>query len=277
MGPWCPFFIAMFYRPSLIILCYNGLMRITSWNVNGIRAAENKGLIEFLAKDNADILCIQETKAQPEQLTESLLAPQGYHSYWSSAEKKGYSGTAFYSKTPLEVSKMDVKEFDAEGRVIIADIKSKKKTYTLINAYFPNSQAKGARLDYKIAFCDAMLKLCSKISNPLIVCGDYNIAHKEIDLARPKENVENPGFLPEERAWMTQFLEAGNIDTFREFNQEPHQYTWWSYRGGARSRNVGWRIDYFCTNKLAAKLIKNCNIRADIMGSDHCPLTVEIE
>ena len=250
-------------------------MYITSWNVNGIRAVEKKGFTSFLESDNPDILCVQETKAHPEQLTESLLQPLGYHSYWSSAEKKGYSGTAFFSKTPLETRTMGIKEFDNEGRVIIADIQSSTLTYTLINAYFPNSQEKGKRLDYKLAFCDAMLEFCNSNPHPIILCGDYNIAHKEIDLARPKENGESPGFLPEERTWMTKFLDNGYTDIFRTFNQDPHQYTWWSYRGGARARNVGWRIDYFCTN-ANNDTIKKCMIQSDILGSDHCPLSITL-
>lgn len=252
-------------------------MKITSWNVNGIRAAEKKGLLEFLEKDNADIFCIQETKANPEQLGENLTAPFGYHSYWSSAVKKGYSGTAIFSKQPLEVGQMDIARFDDEGRVLYAKFTHKNKEFALINAYFPNSQDKGKRLNYKLDFCKHMLQFCNEIKTPLLLCGDYNIAHTEIDLARPDANHESPGFLPEERSWMTSFIDAGYIDTFREFNKEPHNYTWWSYRSAARDRNIGWRIDYFCHNKPCVPFIKNCVIQSEIMGSDHCPVTLELK
>lgn len=252
-------------------------MNIISWNVNGIRAVEKKGFGEFFASSKADILCLQETKADKEQLSESLVNPAGYHSYWSSAEKKGYSGTAIYSKKKLDVSLMDVREFDAEGRVLVA----RGDAFTLINAYFPNSQDGGKRLGYKLEFCAAMLELCERITTkekrPLILCGDYNIAHKEIDLARPKENEESPGFLPEERAWMDSFIGAGYIDTFRKAHPTKEQsYTWWSYRAGARERNVGWRIDYFCVNKHAADMVKKSFIMPEIMGSDHCPVQITL-
>ncbi len=253
-------------------ICYHLRMNVISWNVNGIRAAEKKGLVEFIQSSNADIVCIQETKAHKEQLPTSLIAPEGYHSYWNSAEKKGYSGTAIYSKVPLSVEERVGKDiFDIEGRVLIANTQE----FTLINAYFPNSQEKGKRLSYKLEFCNAMRELCNSITQkkqPLILCGDYNIAHTEIDLARPKENEESPGYLPQERAWMDSFISEGYTDTFRHFCKEPQHYTWWSYRAGARSRNVGWRIDYFCTNAYATPLIKESTICSDVMGSDHCPI-----
>lgn len=251
-------------------------MRITSWNVNGLRAIEKKGFVDILKEDNADIFCVQETKAHPDQLSEEMLAPLGYHSYWSSAQKKGYSGTAIFSKEPLEVKTMNIDSIDNEGRVLIAEFHIGKKKCMLINAYFPNSQEGGKRLDYKLAFCKSMLEYCNTITMPLLFCGDYNIAHTEIDLARPKQNEASPGYLPEERAWMTAFIDAGYIDTFRTFNTEPHNYTWWSYRGGARERNVGWRLDYFCHNKQAHDFIKNCEIQDEIMGSDHCPVSVTL-
>ncbi len=247
-------------------------MTITSWNVNGIRAAEKKGFLDFLAKNNSDILCVQETKADPSQLSESLLAPPGYYSYWSSAEKKGYSGTAIYSKKELHTQTMGIPEFDSEGRVIYSDI----RTAYLLNAYFPNSQHEGKRLPYKLDFCNAILKLCNKLrkKKEVILCGDYNIAHKEIDLARPKENETSPGFLPEERAWMDTFLDAGYVDNFRTLHPEPENYTWWSYRTKARERNMGWRIDYFCTSPAIAKQVQASTINADIYGSDHCPVSI---
>lgn len=251
-------------------------MHITSWNVNGIRAVEKKGLIEFLKSDKPDIFCVQETKANPEQLTQSLLSPLGYTTYWNSAEKKGYSGTAIFSKIPLKVQEMNITRFDNEGRVLIAEVTIASNPFILINAYFPNSQNDGQRLEYKLDFCNEILLLCNSITKPLLLCGDYNIAHNPIDLARPKENENSPGYLPEERKWMTKFLDAGYIDTFRYFNQEPHTYTWWSYRAGSRERNVGWRIDYFCTNKKASPFIKKCIHQTDVFGSDHCPVSIDI-
>lgn len=250
-------------------------MKIISWNVNGIRAAERKGFLDFFRKSAPDILCIQETKAEPSQLTENLTAPKGYHSYWSSSVKKGYSGTGIYSRTKLDVQYLGVKQFDDEGRVLTADI---GKAY-LINAYFPNSQDKGKRLAFKLEFCKAMLTLCNRLSasKPVILCGDYNIAHKEIDLARPKENEESPGFLPEERAWMDTFISAGYVDTFRTQNPEPHNYTWWSYRTKAREHNIGWRIDYFCVSPDFLKKIESSTIQSDIHGSDHCPICITIK
>ncbi len=250
-------------------------MNIISWNVNGIRAIEKKGFVEFMRASQADIVCLQETKAHKEQLPNSLTELDGYHAYWSSAEKKGYSGTAVYSKAPLVVERMGYELFDNEGRVLIAHTDA----FTLINAYFPNSQEKGKRLNYKLEFCQAMLERCNKLTNekrPLILCGDYNIAHTPIDLARPKENEESPGYLPEERAWMDNFTSQGYTDSFRHFCEEPHNYTWWSYRGGARQRNVGWRIDYFCTNTYATKALEQSIILADVMGSDHCPIQLRL-
>lgn len=250
-------------------------MNIISWNVNGIRAAEKKGFVEFIQSSHADIVCIQETKAHQEQLPTSLTALDGYHAHWSSAEKKGYSGTAIYSKTPIVVERIGEEIFDKEGRVLIAHAKA----FTLINAYFPNSQEKGKRLPYKLEFCNAIRTLCNSITEkkrPLILCGDYNIAHTEIDLARPKENEESPGYLPQERAWMDSFTSEGYTDIFRHFCKEPHHYTWWSYRAGARSRNVGWRIDYFCTNVYATASVKESTILSDVMGSDHCPIQLNL-
>jgi exodeoxyribonuclease-3 len=252
-------------------------MKIISWNVNGIRAAEKKGFVEWVENSNADIICIQETKAHPEQLGEDLLNINGYKSYFESAEKKGYSGVAIYTKhEPLEIKNMGIKEFDNEGRFIAA----KFSDFTLINAYFPNSQEKGKRLDYKLEFLDAMLKYANTLVNNgenVIICGDYNIAHEEIDLARPKQNTENPGFLPEERAWMTKFLNSGYIDTFRHFYPEEVKYSWWSYRARARENNVGWRIDYHCINQKFIDKVEEVDILTDVLGSDHCPVYIKLK
>lgn len=252
-------------------------MKIISWNVNGIRAAEKKGFVEWAQDSDADIICIQETKAQPEQLAENLLNINGYKSYFESAEKKGYSGVAIYSRTePLEIKNMGINDFDNEGRFISA----KFNDFTLINAYFPNSQEKGKRLDYKLAFLDAMHQYANNLvenGENVVICGDYNIAHEEIDLARPKQNTENPGFLPEERAWMTKFLNSGYIDTFRHFYPEEIKYSWWSYRARARENNVGWRIDYHCVNQNFIDKVEEVDILTDILGSDHCPVYIKLK
>ena len=253
------------------------MKKIISWNVNGIRAVAKKGFLEFLQSSNPDILCIQETKAEESQLDQELAHPKGYYTYWNSAVKKGYSGTAIYSKKPLQVEHMKIERFDNEGRVLIAH----EKDWTLINAYFPNSQDQGKRLEYKLDFCKSMLTLCNKLTKDgkrVLLCGDYNIAHTEIDLARPKENEKSPGYLPEERAWMDKFINKNNyIDTFRMYCKDPFHYTWWSYRSAARERNIGWRIDYFCSNEKALDIIKNSIILDDVMGSDHCPIELTVK
>jgi exodeoxyribonuclease-3 len=258
-------------------------MDIVSWNVNGIRAVEKKGFCEWLAACNPDILCVQETKAEPGQLSDGLKNPASgdgvvYKSYWASAQKKGYSGTAIYTKVePLDVQILGIKEFDGEGRVLEAFYRD----FVLISAYFPNSQDGGARLPYKLDFCAAMLELCKTLAargQSFILCGDYNIAHKPIDLARPKENDGNAGYLPEERAWMDVFTGSSFVDTFRHFHPgEPDNYTWWSYRAGARHKNIGWRIDYFCVDSPFVKKLKSSEILRDVTGSDHCPIKLGIE
>jgi len=218
------------------------MTRILSWNVNGIRAAEGKGLFEWMDEIRPDILCLQETKAQPEQLTNRFLSREGYSSFFHSAERKGYSGVALYSREePLSIRTMGREEFDAEGRTLVADFEG----FTLINCYFPNSQSEGARLGYKTDFNRALHELADELvkeGKHVVICGDYNVAHKPIDLTHPKPNEKNPGYLPEERAWMDHFTGSGYVDTFRHFHKEPEQYTWWSYRAKARERNVGWRL-----------------------------------
>lgn len=248
------------------------MANIISWNVNGLRAIAKKGFLDWLHKESPDYLCLQETKIQKDQVSEELLAPKGYHSYWESAEKKGYSSLAIYSKTPcLKESNLGKEEFDKEGRVQILEFEN----FTLINTYFPNSQEKGKRLGYKLAYCKEIMKLCKKLDKAkkkFVLCGDVNIAHKAIDLYYPKQNEKNPGYLPEERAWMDSFIKAGFIDCFRAFNAKPHEYTWWSYRTKARDRNIGWRLDYHLTNKIMFEDITNSLILSDILGSDHCPI-----
>lgn len=249
-------------------------MTIYSWNVNGIRAIEKKGFITWLSGTSPDIICLQETKAQKEQLGETFFSLSEYESCWASAERKGYSGTAVYSKRrPEQVELLKAKEFDSEGRTQILYFPD----FVLINAYFPNSQAEGARLQYKLEFCAALKERADKLVSDgcnVIICGDYNIAHKPIDLARPKQNEGNPGYLPEERAWMDSFLTGGYTDTFRIFNQEPENYTWWSYRMKAREKNIGWRLDYFCVNDNFAPKIQRAEILSEVTGSDHCPVSI---
>lgn len=247
-------------------------MNIISWNVNGIRAAESKGLYKWMKSENPDILCLQETKAYPEVLTKKYVEPEGYFSNFASAEKKGYSGVVTYSKIePLRTCFMGIEEFDSEGRYLETEFKD----FILINTYFPNSQSEGKRLDYKLRFCNAVLGRMNILKNEgkkVILCGDYNVAHKEIDLANPKTNTKNPGFLPEERAWMDDFIAAGFIDIFRFFEPGPGNYTWWSYRLSARDRNIGWRIDYFTITENLLDDINSCEILNEVMGSDHCPV-----
>ncbi len=253
-------------------------MRILSWNVNGIRAAYKKGFLDWLKEEDPDILCIQETKAHPDQLTDDLRNPEGYESYFSSAEKKGYSGVAIYTKQkPKKVEHgFGIKKFDSEGRILVAEYPK----FVLMSIYYPNGKASAERLKYKMEFYDAFLKFTNKLKKQgknIIVCGDVNTAHKEIDIARPKENEKISGFLPEERAWIDKFLSDGYVDTFRMFNNEPDNYTWWDQITRARDRNVGWRIDYFYVNVEFKKNVKDAFILADVMGSDHCPIGIEIK
>ncbi len=252
-------------------------LKLISWNVNGVRAAERKGFLDWLQKSNADIVCLQETKAQKDQLSDKLLIPEGYHSFWSSAEKKGYSGVAVYTKLkPKKISNgFGVDEFDSEGRTLIVEYDS----FYLINNYFPNGSKNKERLDYKLRFYDCYLKYVKKLmkkTKAVITCGDVNTAHKEIDLARPKENEKVSGFLSIERAWLDKFIDAGLIDTFREFHKEPDKYSWWDYKTRARERNVGWRIDYFYIDSSSKDILKDAFILDDVPGSDHCPVGIAI-
>ena len=252
--------------------------KLISWNVNGIRAAHKKGFLDWMKKENPDIMCIQETKAHEEQLADELKNVEGYHSYFCSGERKGYSGVAVYTKEkPLSVKKgFGIKEFDNEGRILILEYPE----FTLFNIYYPNGKKNAERLKYKMDFYDAFLAYVNKLKKKgrqMVVCGDVNTAHKEIDLARPKENSKVSGFLPEEREWIDKFLGYGYIDTFRMFNQEPQNYTWWDQVTRARERNVGWRIDYFYVNDDFKNKVKDAFILADVMGSDHCPIGIELK
>jgi exodeoxyribonuclease-3 len=254
------------------------MTKLYSWNVNGIRAAQKKGFLDWLQETQPDILGVQETKAHPDQLDEALKAPPGYHVYWASAERKGYSGVALYSRVEPDSVQigLGIEEYDREGRTIIADYGD----FVLITAYFPNGSRDHSRVPFKMAYKDAFLEICNQYrvaKKPLIFCGDVNTAHKEIDLARPKQNEKTTGFLPEERAWIDKVVKEGYIDTFRQ--QHPDRtdaYSWWAYWGGARERNVGWRIDYFFTTPDLVDRIKDAEIHSEVLGSDHCPISLTL-
>lgn len=255
-------------------------MNIISWNVNGIRALERKGQFRWLLEKKPDIFCLQETKSHPEQLSSTLTSPPGYHAYFSShASKKGYSGTALYStKKPDSVlCGIGVEEFDAEGRILIAVFSS----LLVINVYFPNGGGGPERLDYKLRFYDAFLNYCTEQRAKgfeIILMGDVNTAHEEIDLARPKANQKNTGFLPEERAWLDELVRSGFIDAFRAlYPTKANAYTYWDQKTFARERNVGWRIDYFFITPGVAMALLDVVHHTDISGSDHCPLELSVK
>jgi len=252
-------------------------LKLISWNVNGLRAIVKKGFLDWFDKEKMDILCLQETKARPEQLDETLTAPTGYKAYWNYPEKKGYAGVAIYTREEPKDVKYDIdnKKTDTEGRIISAEYGA----FTLFNIYFPNGGMGNKRVPYKMEFYNAFLDFADalvKKGKKLIICGDVNTAHKEIDLARPKENVKNTGFLPEERAWMDKLVEHGYVDTFRHFHKEPEQYTYWDMKTGARARNVGWRIDYFFVSKNLLPAVKDAYILPEVTGSDHCPIGITL-
>ena len=250
-------------------------MKLISWNVNGIRACVNKGFKDFFNEIDADIFCIQETKCQDGQIE---LEFDGYNSYWNSAEKKGYSGTCIFTKNnPLAVTYgIGISEHDKEGRVITLEFEK----FYMVNIYTPNSKRELERLDYRCIWEDEIRKYLQDLSKskPVIMCGDLNVAHKEIDLKNPKTNHNNAGFTDEERNKMTELLGAGFTDSFRFlYPDKTNQYTWWSYMGHAREKNVGWRIDYFIVSNSINKKIKDAYIYPEIMGSDHCPVGLEID
>jgi exodeoxyribonuclease-3 len=253
-------------------------MKIISWNVNGIRALINKGLFDWIKAESPDILCLQETKAEPGQVPPHFRNMPGYNIFWNSADQKGYSGVVTFTKdTPVNTKKgFGIEKFDKEGRIIINEFPS----FILFNIYFPNGKKNKERLDYKLDFYDTFLGYADNLKaegKNIVVCGDFNTAHKEIDLARPKENEKISGFLPVERAWIDTFIDHGYIDTFRHFNKEPNQYSWWDIKTKARERNVGWRIDYFFVNKEFMPHVKKAFIMKDVTGSDHCPVGIEFK
>jgi len=252
-------------------------MKLISWNINGIRAADRKGLFDWLQKESPDVLCLQEIKALPEQVPPHLRNTPGYHISINSAERKGYSGVATYSKEkPVSVKKgFGIDRFDVEGRILITEFSD----FVLFNIYYPNGKKNDERLQYKLDFYDTFLGYADNLKaegKNIVVCGDFNTAHKEIDLTHPKPNENRSGFLPVERAWIDTFIDHGYTDTFRLFNEEPNQYSWWDQKTRSRDRNIGWRIDYFFVNKEFIPQIKKAFIMQDVMGSDHCPVGIEI-
>ena len=249
-------------------------MKLISWNVNGIRACLNKGFSDFFKEVNADIFCLQETKCQPEQIN---LEFEGYTSYWNSAERKGYSGTAIFTKKqPVNVTYgIGIEEHDKEGRIITLEFEN----FYLVTNYTPNAKRELERLDYRMVWEDEIRKYLLELNKkkPVIMCGDLNVAHEEIDLKNPKTNKGNAGFTNEEREKMTELLNAGFIDSYRYLYPEKIEYSWWSYMGHAREKNVGWRIDYFIVSNNFRENIKDATIYTEILGSDHCPVGLEIK
>jgi exodeoxyribonuclease III len=252
-------------------------MKIISYNVNGIRAALTKDFAGWLREENPDVLLLQETKAQPEQVDTLLFAEMGYTTFLHSAEKKGYSGVAILSKEMPDnvVIGMNNPQFDREGRVIRADFGD----LSVISVYIPSGSSGDERQAYKMEFLDAFLPFVNELSKTrpnLVIGGDYNICHKPIDINHPERQIGVSGFLPEEREWMDRFEAAGMVDTFRVFDKSAEKYSWWSYRGGARFRNAGWRIDYHWVSEPLKDRLRNASILADVVHSDHCPVVVEI-
>jgi len=255
-------------------------MKIFSWNVNGIRASLKKGFMDWLAQTQPDILCIQEIRAEVDQIPPELVAYPGYHCFWNPASsKKGYSGTAILSRLEPEMVNLGWgdPEFDREGRIVQLVFRD----WVLNSVYFPNGSNGDDRLDYKLRFYDAFLENSNnwvRKGKHVVTLGDYNTCHKEMDIARPQENEGNSGFLPIERAWLDKYVENGYRDTFRILHpQQRDQYTWWSNRGGARSRNVGWRIDYCFVDQDLVPAVRSADIYPDMQGSDHCPISVDLD
>jgi len=250
-------------------------VKITTWNVNGFRAILRKEALSWIPDVGSDILCFQETKLQLDQITEEQASLEGYSSVWHSAERKGYSGVVTFSKPePVDTEKgIGIKEFDVEGRVI----RSQYEDYFLYNIYFPNGGQENKRVPYKLSFYEKLLEICDRLHQDgknIIITGDFNTAHNEIDLKNPKSNEKNTGFLPEEREWIDLYLKHGFVDAFRELHPEREEYTWWTYRFNARKNNAGWRLDYFLVSEKYMKFVEDVIIHSDIMGSDHCPVSL---
>ncbi len=252
-------------------------VRLVSWNVNGLRAAIRNGFWEWLAADAPDILCLQETRIQVEQLSEEMRTPSGYHTFWHDAERGGYSGVATFCRDmPRAVQQgFGPPQFDLEGRTLITE----HPGFTLVNAYFPSGRRGHERVAYKLDFYDALLGVCLELrasGHRLVICGDLNTAHLPIDLARPKQNVKTSGFLPEERQALARWLASGFVDVYRHLHPDAAEYTWWTYRFDARARNVGWRIDYFLVAEELMPYVQDARIRAEVPGSDHCPIELRL-
>ena len=252
-------------------------MKLISWNVNGLRAAWKKGLADFMAAEGPDLLCLQETKIQDDQLIDEMRGPHGYRSYWNMAERKGYSGVVTYARPePISANTgFGSPALDSEGRIVHTELPA----FHLLNVYFPNSGMGPERLAYKLTFYDEFLRLTEALrrrGKGVVICGDVNTAHTEIDLARPRENERAPGFLPAERQWVSTLVAHGYHDTFRLFNQEPGHYTWWDLKSGARARNLGWRIDYVFVSDELRDRVEAAGIMPHVQGSDHCPITVTL-
>jgi len=252
-------------------------MKITTWNVNGIRAAINKGFVEWATSYEQDVLCLQEIKAFREQIPENAIYIDGYNAHIHSANRPGYSGVASYFRSAPEEIRigLGIEKFDEEGRVI----RSKHKDFYLYNIYFPNGQRGQDRVDFKLEFYESLLAECNQLhanGEKIIITGDFNTAHTEIDLANPKENQKTSGFLPEEREMITKYLQNGFKDAYRELYPDKIEYTWWTYRFGARRRNIGWRLDYFLVSDSLMKNVNDVVILGDVEGSDHCPVTLII-
>ncbi|MDD4653613.1 MAG: exodeoxyribonuclease III [Methanothrix sp.] len=252
-------------------------MRLLSWNVNGLRAILKKGFLDWLKRDQPDVLCLQETKATADQLPIELKSLPGYFSYFSSGDRKGRDGVALFSKTePLRVDySLGIDGLDDEHRAIVADYGK----FLLFNVYFPNGKASRERLEYKLKFYDLFLDHIARLKaegRRIVVCGDVNTAHKEIDLARPKSNEKISGFLPEERAWMDRLVQGGFVDTFRCLHAEAGNYSWWDLKSRARERNVGWRIDYFFVDEKLKNAVSSAFILSEVTGSDHCPVGIDL-
>lgn len=251
-------------------------MKIVTYNINGIRAALRKGLDEWLKSIDPDIICLQEIKAREEQFDSSIFTNLGYHCYWYSAQKPGYSGTAILCKEkPIKVTYgMNYESYDKEGRVMRVDF----ETYSVISVYMPSGSSGDSRQAFKMTFLEDfhnyISELIQRVPN-LIIAGDYNICHKAIDIHNPQRNQNTSGFLPEEREWLSSFIDLGFIDTFRYFNREPHQYSWWSYRSNARAKNLGWRIDYLLATQSMESRLNRATILSQATHSDHCPVLLE--
>lgn len=254
------------------------MLSLYSWNVNGLRAARKKGFLAWLAAEQPDVLGLQEIKCTPEQLGDELRAPPGYHTYWATAERGGYSGVALYTRRePLSVTTgLGIDAFDREGRTIVADYGD----FIFITAYFPNGSRDHSRVPFKMAYKAAFLEACNNWQSegrPVVFCGDINTAHQEIDLARPRQNRNATGFLPHERAWIDEVVAAGYVDTYRAlYPEETGAYTWWAYFTQGRERNVGWRLDYFFVSADLWPRVIEARIHRDVLGSDHCPISLHL-